>query len=341
MVSNVVTISSPHAGIPGGFPIPTFLFAYGLCRSCYEGAELFPPNDFMNAMARADAQSPQGSDGTNWTMFGADCAGDFGETATDMNSGLKVIYHTPCYHHTPLRVAPNDPEPQAYLIDDDPMLTAEVWRCASCPSRPPISAWGNLLTQQPHLIYYMLYALQGAQPTVGPPANEPACPIFGRGRPASVPPFAGTAAAPGKEQRSPDGHWVVSVTPPFGPAGGGMQMSFFEPDGTFNDLLEHVQQEAVQLRRVGASEQQTLFCAPGIDAVQWSSDQRAVLILVASASTASNSNSTYSYRLNLATGAIQQVASSPGAAASAALAEYDPADSSAFQPGNWRLPTRI
>lgn len=143
LVQDVVTLSTPHGGVPAGSNIFT-------CFGCTEGDEMVSGSSFMNDTYNY-AQDPQGSGwGTDWTMIGGKAFYQLGcdvvssSEATYMNLGHKSYFTSPCYSHG------------GYLTDTSDSSDAHIYWCDGCPVTP--SSW-NYWGGAPHALRHMLYAL--------------------------------------------------------------------------------------------------------------------------------------------------------------------------------------
>jgi Putative serine esterase (DUF676) len=142
-VQDIVTLSTPHGGVPPGSTIFT-------CLGCTQGNEMQSGSSFMNDTYNY-AQNPQGSGwGTDWTMIGGVAIYNLGcdvissSEATYMNLGHKSYFTWPCYSHG------------GYLTDTSDSADGHIYWCDGCAISP--SSW-NRSTSSPHSLRHMLYAL--------------------------------------------------------------------------------------------------------------------------------------------------------------------------------------
>ncbi|MBF6591410.1 MAG: hypothetical protein IVW57_12910 [Ktedonobacterales bacterium] len=142
-VQDVVTLSTPHGGVPLGSTIFT-------CGGCTEGNEMQSTNAFMNDTYNY-AQDPQGNGwGTDWTMLGGVAFYNLGcdvvssSEATYMKYGHKSYFTSPCYSHG------------GYPTDTSDSADARIYWCDGCPVTP--SSWTSW-SSAPRSLRHMLYAL--------------------------------------------------------------------------------------------------------------------------------------------------------------------------------------
>lgn len=130
-VRNIVTMASPHNGIPWG--------GSATCGICLQLAELQPGSDFLSTLQNS-AQNPQAAGGTNWTIFGSTCenwlnGGIDSSSEMSMAAQHKVLYlNPPCYYHG------------GYLTDNSDSATAAVYYCNNACSGKPTSTTGSSTT---------------------------------------------------------------------------------------------------------------------------------------------------------------------------------------------------
>jgi triacylglycerol esterase/lipase EstA (alpha/beta hydrolase family) len=153
-VQDVVTLDTPQGGLSGS--TTTALAAIFLCAYCNQVIEMENSSDFMTELSKIEAQSPQATNGTDWTMLGSqgtklaglyhcDFLSEFeGTTATDMNGGHKYVYYSPCYGHSDFKT------------DNSDTQDATVNYCDQCTATP--SNWTRITKGQRSLLR-MLYAL--------------------------------------------------------------------------------------------------------------------------------------------------------------------------------------
>jgi hypothetical protein len=135
LVPEVVTLGTPHAGAE--------FAAYCGNAQCQDMA---PHSQFLAELNR-NPLAPQGTGGTDWTIFGS--VGDLVVTeasALHMGHVHKVDYLEPAYDHG------------GYLSDTSVALSASViyWK--------PNDTKGQSLSSAPHALEWVGNALQGAQP---------------------------------------------------------------------------------------------------------------------------------------------------------------------------------
>jgi hypothetical protein len=142
LVSDVVTIATPHGGVPNASativnPIEANIenaLNVFTCVTCQQFRQMQVGGKFMNEMADF-AQNPQGGQGTDWTLIGQGRheltqkpACDFvdlqANSAVYMDGGHKVIYETPCYDHG------------GYLGDQSDVNSATAYVCDNACKRP-------------------------------------------------------------------------------------------------------------------------------------------------------------------------------------------------------------
>ncbi len=151
-ISDIVDFSTPHRGVPGLAGLTGF-FA---CGSCKQFNDLVSGKTFINEM-QANAQNPQASGGTDWTLIGSNCDAYVDmQNATDMVAVHHVAYVNDnndgtCYDHSgPLR-------------DTNDAYDAAYYYCNSCTTIPPqqgydVYSW-SYWNKAPRSLHEMMYGL--------------------------------------------------------------------------------------------------------------------------------------------------------------------------------------
>lgn len=130
-VRNAVTMATPHNGIPWG--------GSAICGICLQLAELQPGSSFLSDLQN-NAQNPQATNGTTWTIMGSTCeswinGGIDPSSEMAMSAQNKILYlNPPCYHHGD------------YLTDQSDSLNASVDYCNNACAGEPTSSTGNSTT---------------------------------------------------------------------------------------------------------------------------------------------------------------------------------------------------
>jgi hypothetical protein len=161
LVSDVVTIATPHGGVPSaqeGLGVLADIANFRICGDCQQFLQMNVFSTFMNQMADS-AQSPQGGQGTDWTLIGQGGPDINGVTECDfadlqlnspvyMDGAHKVIYETPCYDHG------------AYLGDQSDIPNASALVCEAVCKRPfaPTDDW-EYNNAYPHALARVFEAL--------------------------------------------------------------------------------------------------------------------------------------------------------------------------------------
>src|SRR3989442_3078994 len=127
-ISHVVDFDTPNGGatfLPGSTATP---HPFLLCNlSCLQFKQMRPGSAFINEL-NTQAQNPQASMGTSWTLLGSKynlltCDFLHASTSLYMDSDYKILYNSPCYPHT----GSND-----MLQDNSLSLDASVAYCNGC-----------------------------------------------------------------------------------------------------------------------------------------------------------------------------------------------------------------
>jgi hypothetical protein len=137
LVQDAVTVSTPHLGANMGSSCPTTM------AQC---AEMYPGSALLTELAAPAGQSPQATNGTDWTeMGGGPCDSMPGKSTTGMTGGHRISYYTsaaPCYNHG------------SYLWDDSVANdTVMAWNQVG---------WGNTYlstTTGPHSLALLMKAI--------------------------------------------------------------------------------------------------------------------------------------------------------------------------------------
>lgn len=168
-VSNIVDFDAPNGGatiLPGSNsqPSPNGLLCFFLCLQ-YQ--QMLPGSSFIKELNN-QAQNPQGSAGTSWTLLGSaynliTCDFLHASTSLYMDSDYKILYNAPCYPHT----GAND-----MLQDNSTNLNASVAYCNSCTKAQAkkTSTWTQS-SIYPHPLLEMLDAFDSSTPTTNPIAS--------------------------------------------------------------------------------------------------------------------------------------------------------------------------
>ncbi len=128
-VQNVVTIATPHGGIPS---LGILYQLFGPCNNCVQYQDMQAGSDMMNAFVYEGGDDPQGAGSTWWTMLGSSCdpANTLLNSDTFMQWGTKIQYFSPCYDHG------------GYLTDTSTSGNAQAKVCDVCQDDdPPASGW--------------------------------------------------------------------------------------------------------------------------------------------------------------------------------------------------------
>lgn len=147
-VDQVVTMASPHGGIPASDVGSVFV-----CSGCLQAQQIDNGGLFMTALATPAGNSPQGMGGTDWSIMGSACDTVMfrfgGTTPVRMDGGHKYWYQSGsgCVDHG------------VFLTDNWPTWDTHVYYCHECPSDPsPVGDWPND-PLYPHSLALMYQAL--------------------------------------------------------------------------------------------------------------------------------------------------------------------------------------
>lgn len=146
-ISDVVTFATPHNGAAAGAP-------WFVCGGCQQIKELENGSSFINEMYN-NAQNPQSSGGTDWTLMGDDYASQGGcdqvvpaITAMFMTNGRKSVFLDLCYNH---------PD---YLTDNRDAFDTTIRWCDGCAiNTDPVFPGWHIAANMPHSLHHMMYAL--------------------------------------------------------------------------------------------------------------------------------------------------------------------------------------
>lgn len=193
-VHNVVDLETPNGGAAYSQEFQFIYHAFNLNLGIqwlsnyeHEVQEMVPGSPLLQELFK-NAQSPQGTDGTHWTLLGMNhyttCNNTVDVVAADsavfMNGADLVVYETPCYHHL-VKGLPS-PGNLDMMNDSSNKRDAKAYSCLQCHIKNGIYFWRSWSPSKtfPHSLQYVLNSLNynPVSPTPSPSPTLSPSPTF-------------------------------------------------------------------------------------------------------------------------------------------------------------------